>query len=352
MSVSPFIREPSEFGFGDLFSLVSEAVIVADATSGAIQLWNDAAARLFGYTAEQAVGMPVAALVPEELRDAHRAGLSRFADRSVITLTPPGTTVEVPALSSDGSRLWVELSLTALQGDREGMALALIRDVTDRRQAQDDLSRANEAMRNFVAVAAHDLRSPTAAIVSGLEMLRDLIAAGDHESTVELTTLLERQARDQLGLIEDLLDTASLDAGAVRVQPEVVMVADAIAALAEGYEGLTVEVPAGLTCRVDRRHFDRIVTNLLTNAYRHGAPPVQIEAIGLGSYVEVTVSDAGPGVPADLLPRLFDAYVSGRTSRGTGLGLSIARGLARANGGDLTYEHDDRRCFALHLPAE
>lgn len=82
--------EPAEFGFGDLFNLVGEAVIVADAEAGTIQLWNDAATRLFGYARHEAVGMPVSVLVPEDLRADHLAGIGRFARDGTIRLTPPG----------------------------------------------------------------------------------------------------------------------------------------------------------------------------------------------------------------------------------------------------------------------
>ena len=344
---------PEDFGFGDLFDLVSEAVIVADSTTGTIQLWNDAATRMFGFTRRQAIGMPVTLIVPEELRASHLAGIERFAAEGTIRLTRPGTTVEVPALRRDGAQIWVELSLTALRGEHDRMVLALIRDVTDRRRAQEELQRANKALRDFVAVAAHDLRAPTATITSGLQLLRELLEGGRvSEETLELTDLVERQAREQLSLIEDLLDTASLDAGTIIVRPETVSVADAIATAATGRPEVETSVPQGLACVADPRHVRRILTNLIVNAYRHGAAPVVVSASEDGGAVKIAVCDEGHGVSLDLRARLFDPYVAGSTSTGTGLGLSIARGLARANGGDLSYEASEEAspCFVLSVP--
>lgn len=348
------MREPEEFGFGDLFDLVGEAVIVADSKDGIVQLWNEAASRMFGYSAREAVGMPVSVIVPPELRASHLAGIARFAAEGTIRLTQPGSTVEVRALRRDGTRFWVELSLTALRGAQNHMVLALIRDVTDRHHAQEELTRANQALRDFVAVAAHDLRAPTATIASGIELLRELLGnSAVSADTLELAELIEGQAHAQLSLIEDLLDTASLDAGTVMVRPEVVSLTQEVANVVVGHDDLTTSVPAELSGYVDPRHLQRILTNLVTNAYRHGAPPVTITARADEEVVEIAVCDAGEGVGSDVRSRLFDPYVAGSASNGTGLGLAIARGLAQANGGDLTYEATGPGAFGfvLRLPA-
>lgn len=353
MALTAGMSRPEDFGFGDLFDLVSEAVIVADARSGRIQLWNDAASHMFGFSRREAVGMPVALIVPDELRASHLAGIKRFAAEGTIRLTQPGTTVEVPARCRDGAEIWVELSLTALRGDRDRSVLALIRDVTDRRHAQEELKRANQALRDFVAVAAHDLRAPAAIVASGLKLLRELLDAHQvSDETLEVADAVEGQARAQLSLIEDLLDTASLDAGTTIVRPERVSVAEAIAAATTGREDVETSVPSGLACVVDPRHVRRILTNLIANAYRHGKAPVVVNASVEGGTVTIAVSDAGRGVSTDLRTRLFDPYVAGKNSAGTGLGLSIARGLARANGGDLSYDTTGAAtpCFVLSLP--
>lgn len=89
-------------------------MVVPDATIGTVLLWNETATRVFGYEESEAIGMPISALVPEELRPDHLAGIARFRESGVIQLMPRGGTVEVPAVRADGSRIWVELSLTAM----------------------------------------------------------------------------------------------------------------------------------------------------------------------------------------------------------------------------------------------
>ncbi|HEV2108871.1 MAG TPA: PAS domain-containing protein, partial [Thermomicrobiales bacterium] len=102
---------PEDLGIGVLFSAMRDAVVVGDAVSGRIVLWNPAAQRLFGYTAEQAVGQLLEILVPEALKPRHRAGLVRYAESGHGRLIDRDASVELPALGKGGAELTVELSL-------------------------------------------------------------------------------------------------------------------------------------------------------------------------------------------------------------------------------------------------
>jgi two-component system sensor histidine kinase MtrB len=112
-----------------------------------------------------------------------------------------------------------------------------------------------------------------------------------------------------------------------------------------------------LEAEADPQAFDRIVTNLITNAFRYGAPPVVVRAQRTDNHLYVTVEDRGCGVPSEFVPDLFERFSRGDASRarsvGTGLGLAIARSYARAHGGDLLYEpaQPQGARFQLVLPA-
>lgn len=327
---------PVDLGIGELFWLINDAVIVGDAATGSVVLWNPGAERMFGYAAAVAVGMPLAAIVPPRLRDAHQQGLSRFGDTGEIILTPPGENVEVPALRADGTEFWVELSLGVVPADLEGSyVVACIRDVTARRTAQENL-------RNFVAVAAHDLRSPLSALTGGLSVLR----RAQPELTLAAETvlsLLERQAQALTALTSDLLDVARIDAGELAPASAEVLVLEIaeVAATLTGEPPAAVEVcPTDLRVTADPAHVQRILFNLVANAARHGAPPITIRAAPAGAFVEIEVCDAGPGVPAGFETSLFNRFARTGESAGTGLGLAIARGLAQANGGDIRYQRN------------
>ena len=116
-----------------------------------------------------------------------------------------------------------------------------------------------------------------------------------------------------------------------------------------------VELPEAVTIAADRDHVVRILVNLLSNAEKYGAPPVRLWAAARSTLVEVRVSDAGAGVPADFRSRLFERFARGPRQHqveGTGLGLAIVRGLALANGGDAAYEDVAAGgwCFRVDLP--
>lgn len=129
---------PADLGIGALFARIREAVVVGDATTGLIVLWNPAAERIFGRTAADAVGQPLESLVPDALRGAHRAGLARYAASGTGTIIDNDRAVELPALRADGTTLHVELSLSALDPIPEVKrpVLAVIRDVTERKRAE------------------------------------------------------------------------------------------------------------------------------------------------------------------------------------------------------------------------
>jgi PAS domain S-box-containing protein len=130
---------PEQFGIGRLFEHVRDAVIVADAGSERILLWNKGATEMFGYAAAEALELPLHALVAPELVDRHRAGLARYAAEGTGDLVDSGKSYELEALRNDGSKFFVELTLTSVAEPSPGggrAVMALIRDASDRKAAE------------------------------------------------------------------------------------------------------------------------------------------------------------------------------------------------------------------------
>lgn len=133
--------EPRQLGLGEVFYRTSDAVVVAEATVGRVVLWNEAAARLFGYSTDEGLGLLIEDLIPEELKTRHRSGLTRYGRDGGGALIDSGAFVELPAVHRDGHDLFVQMSLTSLGVPRAPgrYVMAIVRDVTERKQLEDDL---------------------------------------------------------------------------------------------------------------------------------------------------------------------------------------------------------------------
>jgi signal transduction histidine kinase len=224
-----------------------------------------------------------------------------------------------------------------------------------------DLAAANAAMRDFVAIASHELRTPTTVVkgfASTMQARWDDIA--EHDRREYLAAIL--RSADQLALlIDDLLTVSRIDAGVIEAHPErVVVVREVCRTLDDlGREGdWQIHIPPDLAVLADPEHVRRILRNYLDNASSHGAPPFRVEATSTGDRVEVRVRDDGDGLPEEFLGKAFEKFAQahspmGNDRKGTGLGLSIVRGLARAGGGDAWYEPNRPKgsCFAVSFPA-
>jgi len=224
----------------------------------------------------------------------------------------------------------------------------------------EELEDANQSLREFVAIASHDLNSPLTAIVGFAQLLRDEAANTDDEALREKLDIILRNGDRMQRLVEDLLFLSRLEVGAVEPRPDDVGVAEELErSIAEvGREGASIDVAAdpGLMVHADRDHVERIFGNYISNALKYGQKPISAEAAPNGPFVDVRVRDSGAGVPDEFVDRLFSKFSRAESIRsdkpGTGLGLSIVRSLAQANGGDVWYEPNRPAgsCFGVRLP--
>lgn len=250
--------------------------------------------------------------------------------------------------------------LTAL-GSLTGLALDRARLFSQERGAREALLRADELKSQFVALAAHELRSPVSAIYGLSETIAERGGQLAPERLEELQSSLRMQIRRLRELVEQLLDLSRLDAEAVVIRPQRVLVRDRLEQIVRSVSPLEsvpigLEVDASLEAELDVDALDRIVSNLIVNACRYGEPPVLVSAAMEQSMLRVTVHDHGPGVPAEFVPQLFDRFArsaASAASPGTGLGLAIARSYARAHSGEISYRPGAPRgaAFELMLPA-
>jgi signal transduction histidine kinase len=212
----------------------------------------------------------------------------------------------------------------------------------------------------FLSVVSHDLKSPAAAILSGIDLLLGSRLGDLNERQRKALELSRRSALRQTRLVNDLLDVATIEAGALvlaRVDASLAgVVDDTVAELGPwvAERGLRVvrDLHDDAIVHVDADRIGQAVANLLSNAVKFSCTEIHVRLIRHPSTVDVVVEDDGPGIPAALLASMFGRFVSGDGKRGSGLGLSIVRGIADAHGGTIRGENraEGGARFVLTLP--
>jgi PAS domain S-box-containing protein len=326
----------------------SDDAIFAQTIDGTIMSWNRGAERMYGYSAGEAVGMSMSMLVPSERKAEMDELLAAVAQGERVEQ------YETVRVRKDGAARDVSLTVspTRDQAGRVTGSSAIARDITERKRME-------AARDQFIANAAHELRTPLATLAGLGEILADHLHEMSREQVAHSLAALRRQGERANALVANLLDLSQLDGGRVRFSFGAVDAATAArraldAAPAPAGTDVTVLVPDGLVAWVDPVRFEQILTNLLTNAYRYGGSHVTIEGTRAGSAVHMVVADDGNGVPAELVPRLFEPFARGSNAEsqgGSGIGLALCRRLIDAFGGDIRYASANPGArFTMTLP--
>lgn len=256
-----------------------------------------------------------------------------------------------------------------VEGDDELAALgtALNRMVARVREAHADRDRAESSRLQLIAAISHDLRTPLASARLMNEAISDgVLSADDERAYVER---IGKELRTLDGLIEDLFELSRLEAGEralERTPADVqILMAESVESMRPEAEQARVDLrlevaPQLPVIDVDPPAIQRALRNLLANAIRYSpeAGVVRVRAANGGDWVNLTVSDEGPGISPSDAPHIFDAFYRGdrarlRNGAGAGLGLAIARGIAEAHGGSLSLEETESGAsLRLRVPAK
>jgi len=303
--------------------------------------------------AEQSVRVPVGVgfagrivaerhpIVLDDVREAEIVNpiLRRKGLRSMlgVPLLARDDAVGVLHVGSLTPRVFTPDDTELLQLVAERLAIAI-----ERARLHEAMLQLDQLKLNFVAIAAHELRTPAASVYG---VLATLVGRGDElspELRDELVHVGHEQAERLRRLLEELLDLSRLDAGSIAIEPRPLVLRSVLeeiasAAVPKG-TAVRLDVAPDLAAVADPLVIDRVVSNLLVNASRYGAAPIVLAAEQRDRHLRISVEDAGAGVPEELLPRLFERFARSGEAPGSGLGLAIARSYARAHGGDLVYD--------------
>ena len=207
-----------------------------------------------------------------------------------------------------------------------------------------------ERFRNdFISNAAHELRTPVTPIVGYSSLLADRWSEMSEADRQMMTRTLRQQGNRLRTLVNSLLDFTRVQRGRLQIDLESVNLNDVFESVMQAApppEGKSVQVGEtdGTVVFADKARLEDMLVNLLVNAYRYGGARIKLEGGLAEDGFHVWVADNGDGVQPELVPDLFDPFTRGKGSAdigGSGLGLAIVRMLAKAQGGDVWYEHED-----------
>ncbi|WP_148262015.1 response regulator [Methylomonas methanica] len=365
--------------FRMLFEANTNGLLVVN-ESGKITMTNPAFESMFGYAIDELRNQSVEVLIPEALRTQHaqmRAGYMRQPTKRAMGVR------DLYGTRKDGSAFPIEIGLSPYWDNRQLFVLATITDISERKRAQDEIVRINEALEqrveertaellaaqreaerlasvkgNFLANMSHEIRTPMNAIL-GLAYL--LEKAPIDAEALDLVKKIRIAGRSLLSIINDILDFSKIESGRLEIEHapfRLTDVLDNVATLMSAVEYKTdVELamgpaPKGMKfLRGDALRLEQVMVNLTSNALKfteHGSVTLTVEQAPSRNgqaYLRFSVKDTGKGIATDKQTEIFNAFSqedSSTTRRfgGTGLGLSICRHLVELMGGEIGVDSE------------
>src|SRR5262245_54920390 len=410
-------RKRAEAAMSQLAAIVessSDAIISKD-LNGIITSWNKGAQKLFGYAADEVIGKPATILFPEDRLDEERRILERLRRGERIEH------YDTIRRTKDGRKIGISLAASPIR-DKAGKIIGaskIARDISERKRieaeseemllkesaarseaeaARAEAEAANRSKDEFLAMVSHELRAPLNSILGYNRMLRE--KSLDEARLERCCNIVERNARTQLQLIEDLLDTARIASGKLRldlrlldINPVISAALDTVRPAAEakgvklriadpliadcglriadsrfssgrkktmapiksenrdrtgpGKNQSAIRNPQSAIVMGDAARLQQIVWNLLSNAIKFtpAGGSVELRAERAGKHLRVIVSDTGKGIQPEFLPQVFDRFQQGNSSSsqrsgGLGLGLALVKHLAELHGGKVEAASD------------
>jgi PAS domain S-box-containing protein len=349
-----------------------DAFVQVDRT-GAISEWSPHAEAMFGFRRDEVLGQNLASLIfAPDSRDEYRKGYTRFIDDAARG--GPGHRFEIEAVRKDGVLIQIEVAMTALHRDSGTMTNAFMRDLTDKKAAEEQLRQAQkmESIGQLTGGIAHDFNNMLTVITGTIDILADAVA--DQPQYAAIVKLISEAADRGAALTGHLLAFA-------RKQPLQPHQTDVNALLADLKKllqptlGEQIEIESVLQetiwpTFVDRGQLGSAIVNLAVNA-RDAMPDggkltletcnvvldnnfvSRVGGMAPGNYVMIAVSDTGRGIPEAIRDKVFDPFFTTKEiGKGTGLGLSMVYGFTRQSGGHVTIYSDIGRgtTIRIYLP--
>jgi PAS domain S-box-containing protein len=349
----------------------SDDAIVSKTLDGRILSWNGGASRIFGYTADEAIGQPITLIIPPDLHDEERGILDRLRRGERVEH------FDTIRLTKDGRRISVSLTISPIR-DAHGRVVAaskVARDISDRKRIETRLRETEEALRDasrhkdeFLAVLAHELRNSLAPIRYALAL--NETSEGGSDQSRHPRQMIQRQLDIMSRLLDDLLDVSRLNNGKLELQKARTDLRNVINTAVETarpfieaqHHILALDLPVQpVHLEADAVRLAQVFSNLLINAakYTDANGTIELRAHCDGAAIVVTVADNGIGIPHDALPHVFAMFSQAsatlmRAQGGLGIGLALVHAIVTLHGGTIEARSEEPGSgseFIVRLPA-
>ncbi len=262
---------------------------------------------------------------------------------------------DMSTVTRKGRPIWLQVrGADTSTGEPASSVLIGLADVTHNKARQEAMAELVRAKDDFIAKVSHELRTPLTAVVGLATEMTAADPMSDSDRS-ELLQLIASQGQEMSNIVEDLLVASRAEIGTVAVGAHEVDLGSELRATVEGLALELDQAPDSIPAVVaDPGRVRQILRNLLTNAQRYGGPRIRVVAGLRMNRVWLEVRDNGEGVPAELVPMIFDPYTTahgGGVLGSVGLGLSVSRQLAELMRGSISYRRDgSESVFRLELP--
>ena len=327
----------------------AEDAIVSKDLDGIIQSWNHGAERIFGYTAQEAIGRSITIVIPDDRLD---------EEAEVLTRIRAGLAVEhfeTVRRRKDGSPIDIALTVSPIRtstGEIIG-ASKIARDITEQRRLREIAEEASRLKDEFLALLSHELRTPLNTVLGYARMLRKEDSRMVGDLRVRALDALERNADALSRLVTDVLDTSRSVSGKLRLDLEPApleeIVSEAVRTVSPPAEAkdLSFEIHCepGISVRADRDRLQQVLWNLLSNAIKFtpAGGTVSLRTRRDHGSIVISVEDSGIGIAPEHLPHVFQRFWQAHTGAsrefgGLGIGLTLSRHLVEMHGGTIAVD--------------
>lgn len=313
-----------------------------------IVLLNAQLATLFGYTEDELIGRDLDFLIPERYRDKHRENVAHYFKQPRVRLM--GSDLTIYGLRKDRTEFPADISLSPLETEGGIVAVGAIRDITERKNAEDEKRRLQEqmaeieklsALGRIAANVADEIRNPLTAVGG---FARRLLKIADSEKEQKYAGYIIEEVSRLEGILRDVLAFSRTRSPLIEAHDIRRILDDALKTWEKRYQQQSITVKRsyedGAIIRVDRdlvrEAFERIIENALEAMPQGGTLSLLIdrEMVKGVPYVRVSIQDTGAGISAEKIEKIFEPFFSGSLSRkGTGLGLPIAKSIIEEENG-------------------